>query len=544
MNKLKCFLLITFFVLLTSGCQANVIDTTAIEVIDIIPNAFIIEKPILSHSESSLDSADALITFINNGLEHQTKVEHSINNDLNVVIQISNSEKRVFSIDLDFENTVGYLTEEEITYKIDEPTFTNFVSSEYFTNNFGNFELKRPKLNLIYKDNHLPFIAYGTLNHQYFNGSVKTDIIKNESKNLAKLPIHYFNPKSTLINIDFSIKPSKIVENIYINNMRIDSYQITDGKIILPQREGHYTIELLCNFDHNLTSTFEGQMSYQFPIYSDIPATFNIVSNEILPGDLLSVKAENLNGNQKVIIDAPFYQKDIHFFPYDDYYMAMIPIDGAIIPGDTSFSLITKEKTVTEDVHYDYDLSINTKEFPTQHLRVTEDTLSIINKENVLSDREKIANATGMDNSANTPLWKDSFIKPVKEATLTTDYYAIRYTNDNPVPRRHKGIDLAAPLGTDIMASNDGKVVLAEELYLTGNTIIIDHGIGLYSTYAHLDSMNFTKGDYVTKGDIIAAMGTTGFSTGSHLHFSFTYDGIVLNPWSLFETNPLDHYIN
>lgn len=544
MFKTKILLLIVLMLLFNAGCQQKTIDTTAIQVIDIIPNAFIIEKTTLSHSDTSIKNADALITFINNGLKQQNKISHESNNDLNVVIQIDNSKKRVFYIDLDFKHNIGYLSEGEVTYKIDQVAFNQFITSDYFINNFRDFELQKPELSILYRDTSIPYISTGTLYHQYFNGSVKKDNINSSSNNLSSLPIHYLNPKNSIINIDFSIKPDRIVENIYLNNTQIDSYQITNNRIVLPQKEGKYTIELKCEFDRSLTSTFKGEVNYKFQIYSDIPTSFSLSSNETLPGNFLSIKAENFNTNQKVTINAPFYQKEVHFFPYHDYYMAIIPIDGALSPSNSPFSLITKEKTILDSVQHDYNLSIKNKEFPIQHLQVKEETLSIINTENVLSDRKKIAHATGLENSSITPLWKDSFIQPVKKATLTTGYYSIRYTNDNPTPRRHKGIDLAAPLGTDIMASNNGKVVLAEELYLTGNTIIIDHGVGLYSKYAHLNSMNVSVGDNVTKGEIIAAMGTTGFSTGSHLHFEFVYDGLSLNPWFLFENNPLDNFIN
>jgi len=130
-------------------------------------------------------------------------------------------------------------------------------------------------------------------------------------------------------------------------------------------------------------------------------------------------------------------------------------------------------------------------------------------------------------------LWNESFIWPL-EGRLTTDYGATRYHN-NQLANRHNGIDIAAPTGTPVMASNDGQVTLAADLLVTGNTIIIDHGWNIYSSYLHLSKLFVEEGDYVSKGEEIGAVGSTGFSTGPHLHWSISYNRIFLNPRSFVD---------
>ena len=125
-------------------------------------------------------------------------------------------------------------------------------------------------------------------------------------------------------------------------------------------------------------------------------------------------------------------------------------------------------------------------------------------------------------------LWSDSFIWPL-EGRLTTDFGATRYHN-NELANRHNGIDIAAPTGTPVMASNTGRVTLAADLLVTGKTIIIDHGWNIYSSYLHLSELFVEEGESVKQGQEIGAVGSTGFSTGPHLHWSMSYNRIFLEP--------------
>mgnify|MGYP001110551468 CR=1 FL=1 len=98
----------------------------------------------------------------------------------------------------------------------------------------------------------------------------------------------------------------------------------------------------------------------------------------------------------------------------------------------------------------------------------------------------------------------------------------------------HNGLDMAAPGGSKILAAYDGKVVAADYSATMGNYIMIDHGDSLYTVYMHASALYVSKGDLVIKGEHIAAVGTTGRSTGNHLHFSVRLNGSYVNPWNYF----------
>ncbi|MBQ6806693.1 MAG: peptidoglycan DD-metalloendopeptidase family protein [Lachnospiraceae bacterium] len=113
-----------------------------------------------------------------------------------------------------------------------------------------------------------------------------------------------------------------------------------------------------------------------------------------------------------------------------------------------------------------------------------------------------------------------------------SDDYGNRMHPTLGVQKFHNGIDLAAPAGTPILAAYDGDVVAAGYSSSMGNYIMIDHGDGLYTIYMHASALYVSKGQEVKKGQTIAGVGTTGRSTGNHLHFGVRLNGNYVSPWN------------
>ena len=123
------------------------------------------------------------------------------------------------------------------------------------------------------------------------------------------------------------------------------------------------------------------------------------------------------------------------------------------------------------------------------------------------------------------------FAWPAPSYTRISDDYGNRMHPTLKVNKFHNGIDMAAPGGSPILAAYNGTVVAAAYSSSMGNYIMIDHGDNLYTIYMHASALYVSKGAEVVKGQKIAAVGTTGRSTGNHLHFSVRLNGNYVNPW-------------
>jgi murein DD-endopeptidase MepM/ murein hydrolase activator NlpD len=121
---------------------------------------------------------------------------------------------------------------------------------------------------------------------------------------------------------------------------------------------------------------------------------------------------------------------------------------------------------------------------------------------------------------------------PLATYTRISDDYGDRIHPTLGVQQFHNGVDFAAPKGTAIYAAYDGTVVAATYSSTMGNYVMIDHGSGLYTIYMHASTLYVQKDDVVTRGETIAAVGSTGRSTGNHLHFSVRRDGSYVSPWN------------
>ena len=133
--------------------------------------------------------------------------------------------------------------------------------------------------------------------------------------------------------------------------------------------------------------------------------------------------------------------------------------------------------------------------------------------------------------SQATPLWQGAFIRP--RGTKRAGFLDQRtyYYKGKPISHSvHQGVDIASIAHAPVIAGNHGIVVYRDYLGIYGNTIIIDHGLGLFSLYGHLSNFQVEKNQRVKKGDVIGYTGTTGLAGGDHLHFSILVQGEFVNP--------------
>jgi murein DD-endopeptidase MepM/ murein hydrolase activator NlpD len=175
-------------------------------------------------------------------------------------------------------------------------------------------------------------------------------------------------------------------------------------------------------------------------------------------------------------------------------------------------------------------LTVVTKRFETRRLRVDDGFVNppAAEAERIAREAKRLAS---LFTQSSPRLWRGPFQAPVSgEATSSFG----RLTVLNGSPRgRHQGADFRAASGTPVLAPNGGRIVLAEDLYFSGNTIVIDHGLGLFSLLAHLSRIEVMAGRDVARGDVLGASGATGRVTGPHLHWALRLSEFSVDPLSV-----------
>lgn len=157
-------------------------------------------------------------------------------------------------------------------------------------------------------------------------------------------------------------------------------------------------------------------------------------------------------------------------------------------------------------------------------LQAMKDTIEALEKEIAEEKKKLLAAQIKYDGGA--------FVWPIAKYTRVTSEYGWRNHPTLKVPQFHNGIDLGSPYGTKIYAAYDGKVVAASYTSVMGNYIMIDHGDSIYTVYMHCSKLHVKQGAIVVAGETIAAVGSTGRSTGNHLHFSVRVNGEYVSPWN------------
>lgn len=173
------------------------------------------------------------------------------------------------------------------------------------------------------------------------------------------------------------------------------------------------------------------------------------------------------------------------------------------------------------------------KTFPEEHISIKKEMvhLSLKDLERVRSDQLAMAEAT-REVTAEIK-WSSPFVWPVK-SNIISAFGLRRFFNGEP-RSPHSGVDLRAGEGEEIKAANSGLVVLARDCFFSGKTIVLGHGGGLFTIYAHLSTFHTKVGDIVNKGDIIGLAGSSGRATGPHLHWGVSLLGTRVDPVSLME---------
>ncbi len=292
------------------------------------------------------------------------------------------------------------------------------------------------------------------------------------------------------------------------------------GELPLFYRNGNYEYRLRLAWEDE-AGRFEGEYEAVFSIMLDLPPVFEIPETAY-QGELIAFYAHNIPAGRPPVLRMD-KNEQFEFYPYEGGYVAYLPTHYGTSTGEHQVFYGLDEEQLSTGV-----LNIKPREFQIQHLKVAAEVVESTSSDAAYRQYNRYF-PEARSVSSEHRYYEESFIVPVF-GKLTTEFGEARYVNNASTSTRHSGLDIAAPTGTPVSAVNRGRVSLAMELTLTGNTLVIDHGQGLFSVYYHLNELFVEKGRLVDRGSTVGTVGSTGFSTGPHLHFTMSYYKHNLEP--------------
>jgi len=262
--------------------------------------------------------------------------------------------------------------------------------------------------------------------------------------------------------------------------------------------------------------------------FSNYINKFTLDPNPIPIGDL-AVSRIKVKPNEK-IVDIRFLGKDIPFYPFGpNEYWFLLGVGLKNKPGN--HPLVIKIKKANNILTTKIDIDVAYRSFPKQFLHLPKNMVDLKGPilKRVLKDERIVERVVSRVHKKI--LWIPPFIWPVRGKIISA--FGLKRILDGEPRSQHRGVDIRAPYGTPVKATNSGRVALVRYCYLSGRTVIIDHGGGLYSLYAHLSRVYVLPGQYVRKGQVIGLSGQSGRATGPHLHWGMSYLGVRIDPKEL-----------
>ncbi len=256
------------------------------------------------------------------------------------------------------------------------------------------------------------------------------------------------------------------------------------------------------------------------------PIQISARSRSLQPGELVVLSIAGPEPGEPVRVRA--FDRDVAAYSAGDHeWRALVGIDLDVKPGTYPVAV----DAGSPPQHAVYDLVVARRTFRTRRLTVDEAFVTPPASEEDRIAREARLLASAWTSPPGERQWTGPFVRPVPEPA--TSAFGTRSIFNGKRRNAHGGADFLSPSGTPVHAPNAGHVVIAGDLYFSGNTVVIDHGLGLFSMLAHLSAIDVREGEVVGAGQVVGRVGATGRVTGPHLHWAVRASSARIDPLSL-----------
>jgi murein DD-endopeptidase MepM/ murein hydrolase activator NlpD len=211
-------------------------------------------------------------------------------------------------------------------------------------------------------------------------------------------------------------------------------------------------------------------------------------------------------------------------------HRALIGVDLNRGPGRARFGLSAEQ--AGQRVECAATFVVEKSEFKVERLRVPKRFVELSSEDAARAEREAQRLQEILARVTPERLWAGAFVSPVGEVKPSGNFGRRRILNNQP-RSPHAGEDFPAPAGAPVRAAQRGRVALADDLFFSGQTVVLDHGLGLFTYYAHLEKIEVAEGEVVEAGAVLGRVGATGRVTGAHLHWAARVNLARVDPLDL-----------
>ena len=275
-----------------------------------------------------------------------------------------------------------------------------------------------------------------------------------------------------------------------------------------------------------------GEAQYRFVANVLAPAAFYVGETVIDPGEFVVISAKNVVDPSDIqFTSSPDIGFTPVFFSAGDYVHAFVPISIDLpYAGSYTFTLTCGE--VTQDIR----IGVNNKKFNSQTHDYSPATVTTYRSLKAQADFDSVVSQY-LNAQYEDLYWLNSgvMLEPMADRSIKTGFGLHITLSANQTTYRHEGVNYVVKTNDKAIAAYGGKVIYVGELTLSGLTVIVDHGGGLKSLYAHLGASSVVVGDVVEQGQVIGTVGYTGFTEGTSFHYGLYCFGVPVCPYDLWE---------
>lgn len=245
----------------------------------------------------------------------------------------------------------------------------------------------------------------------------------------------------------------------------------------------------------------------------------------VTQGQTLAVKVQTIRA---VRLTGSFDNRPLTFVGKSGQYWALVGIAASMPPGPYLLTLAAADGT-GQTTTVSKLVQVTAGDFATEQIILSPETSRLLDPALTRAENERLNQVLGVFTPQQR--WDGLFRVPIEGSVRVTSAFGTRRSySGGPPTTYHGGIDYGAEPGTPVLAAGSGRVALAEELIVRGKAVVIDHGLGVYSGYYHLSDIVVPVGQEVRRGDLIGRVGSSGLSTGSHLHWEMRVGGVCVDP--------------